>query len=179
MSGKRVLISAVVGAILALLYNPVIGATFTAYASAGSDCSSATSDDTCVFYCDVEKGLTKLDFDCENAGQCVIYCEAKECFKSSTIYATNANQGGFNLNIINGYDKCAAEANVYLPTSGDANIYVNGKDGMKDGNFYAGSNTKNILIDCNNDDESKNGCSKINVLYVCIFRKVPLNYTPK
>ena len=160
MSDKRGLISAVAGATFALLSNPIDGVTYTAYASVvGSDCSQATSEDTCVFYCDDEKG--KRDFDCENAGQCDIYCEEKECLKTGTINATNANQGGFNLNVIDGYDKCAGEANVYLPTSGDANIYVNGNDGIRESHFYAGSNTKNIFIDCSNDEKD---CSYIDVL---------------
>merc|ERR1719203_2265012 len=115
MTNKQGIISAIAGATFCYLTNPTNGAIFTANASANTNCSLATQSDTCIFHCDEEK--EKRSFDCEDAGQCDIFCEKKECLQYGTIDASNANQGGLNLITNKWAVACAGYSNIHLPTS--------------------------------------------------------------
>eukprot|EP01084_Bolivina_argentea_P145932 255655_1 len=136
--------------IFALLTSICTSSNYTIWASNNTfSCKSATSNDICIFHCDVTTGY--ISFDCMNAGRCIIYCEKPECMLYSTLDAINSNNGGLVFDSTQGGDSCISSGIINLPSADDA-ILKSGDNSLGYTEINAGANTQNIYIDCSTTD---------------------------
>eukprot|EP01084_Bolivina_argentea_P077790 141136_1 len=133
---------------------------FTA-TSGHTSCANATSNDTCNFDCNVAQWMQ--NFDCGQARQCNIYCSEQKCFESSTISASNV---ATNLNVYaSGVEnECYKSANFNLPNYGNATFSITGpgNNPFKSITINSGTNTNQIIIDCDGED-NKDDCKQITI----------------
>eukprot|EP01084_Bolivina_argentea_P115334 205119_1 len=153
----------------ALLITRTFGAEYYVTASSintANDnlCMNANTNDTCTFLCDVERWGMTHDFDCHKAGTCKLYCgDQKECFKESTINATNSNNDGLYIYATGTGNDCFKLSNIYLPNYGHAifnSSHNSGNNRFKQMTVHSGINTESIYIDCSGQDE-KDECKQL------------------
>ena len=151
------------GVLLCILINyhiPYVygGSNYTYYSSQnGFYCDKATVDDICTLIHDDLLNNAELDFDCGNAGICVMKCE------ESTLLTLSVINGRNSSNFI--IESCGlfTETDIYLPNNGNATLSFNSP--LTQINIEEGYNTQNIIINLSDNEQSgiMNNCLEIDI----------------